>query len=346
MLIELARFFSAFAKPFQDIAKTRRGVENISADLRHLNAEMTEHRERMRQLLGALHHSASNVHFNDEAASWSGLCGDNYTARNPTFAQEVPWIPVAGGGGQWRLRTDAERVKVWAARLSPEGPCELDIIFMVGAHTLRRDTSARLSAYALDNVIRFVYLVRAVRKTYPQADLSKINIYLVAAPRSHQSVFVAQRIGPSGIEEVGITYSDARDPISRNYMAPEPRPLIVTRDPQIIKAWTAQNDHLRAAATRQMTFEELEEEFGALVPQDETETITDVQIRNWATQTGRDQIAETQFVDEDYDVNTYDGHFYFKPRNLSLAQREVLNRLALQKPKTGTDDTGGNTPAK
>lgn len=337
MLIEMSGAFSALLSPFKTQAKTLKKVETIEADMKILQAALADYKDAIKQLHASVRNSASSVSFGDEPALWAAFAGDRYVARNPTFALEVPWIRVAGGTGLWRLRADPDRVKVWARRLSDDGPASVEIIFMVGPRTLHRGAGAELSAYAIDNVIRFVFLMRAVRNCFPSSDFTKIKAYLVSATRSHQSVFVGQRKCASGYEDIGITYADSRDPIPRDYALHDPRPLIVTTDMQVIRTWSLQNEHLRSAAAQQMTMEELEREFSDIVPLDDTTIMSDADIRSWASGNTIEAAAldETPSIEEDgvQVIDTCDGNFALVAPRRQTAP--VVRSLVLKRPKHG-----------
>lgn len=344
---------SVLAGPFVAQAKTLKKVEAIEADLKALHIALGDHKDAIKQMNATLRGTTSSVSFYDEPATWASFCGDRYVARNPTFALEVPWMKVAGGVGLWRLRADTERVKVWARRLSEDGPASVDIIFMVGPNTLHRGPAAGLSAYAIDNVIRFIFLMRAVRNCFPSSNFGKIKAYLVSAARSHQSVFVGQRKCASGFEDVAITYADARDPIPRDYAVHDPCPLIVTTDLQVIRNWAVQNEVLRGAAARQLTLDDLEKEFASIVPQDDSTIMSDADIRDWASSalTERPETRRDMRTEEDDGVvviDTWDGHFTVGPaRNGVTPTVRVLNptrrKQAILPPADATTNPGAAT---
>lgn len=241
----------------------------------------------LEQILSYLRFSAGKVFFDDIPELWAPFTGDFFIARNPTFALEVVWMYLPGNAGFWRLQADPARVQVWSRRLSAKGPRRIDLIFMVGPDTFSSGKHPNPSPIAVDNIVRFLFLMRRVREINPKADFDRVTAYLVAAARSHQSVFNGVRPTATGTEQVGITYAHNRDPISERRLSdgdllPEdPRPLVITADQERVARWLKESHQWRAAAHMAVSIKQLELMWGHLVPTDETDTMRRLGPRDW-----------------------------------------------------------------
>ncbi|EJN16263.1 hypothetical protein PMI42_00164 [Bradyrhizobium sp. YR681] len=268
------------------------------------------------QLISHMKFSGGKVFFDDVPEIWSAFAGDLFIARNPTFAMEVRWTYIAGTKGQWRLSPDRDRVLVWRKRLSQRGPARIEIIFKVGVGTF--SSNRTLSASAVDNVVRFLFLMRQIRREDANVDLGKIIVYLVAVQRTHQSVFIGKRPGPFGDEALGITYADSRDPLadravdgsSHEEVTKDPRPLIVTTDEELIERWTRGCQSYRDAADMILSVDELELLYGHLVPTHEGQIMSRLNHRDWRPDVGRLRHAAANSASIGEVIDTGDGNFY------------------------------------